>query len=139
MFTSLTPRVSTNTYCLARTRLFSRRFENSLGRVTHEREAPTDTIQLVLKKKLCIICWEQLPGTGHCQADVSLGTERGEREKEASAWGRGYIAIDLIDVCIEAIAHDFLTFSRSFVSETSRIDAIIEHQVLSTSSEGCKS
>ena len=41
-------RVSTNTYCLARTLCFSRRSENSIGRVTHEREAPTDTIQLVL-------------------------------------------------------------------------------------------
>ena len=32
-------RVSTNTYCLARTRRFSRR---SFARVTHEREASTD-------------------------------------------------------------------------------------------------
>ena len=46
MFTSMTARVSTNTYCLARTRRFSRRSENSVGRVTHEREAPTDTVQL---------------------------------------------------------------------------------------------
>ena len=44
MFTSMTARVSTNTYCLARTRRFSRRSENSVGRVTHEREAPTDTV-----------------------------------------------------------------------------------------------
>ena len=41
----MTARVSTNTYCLARR--FSRRSENSVGRVTHEREAPTDTVQLV--------------------------------------------------------------------------------------------
>ena len=47
MFTSMTARVSTNTYCLARTRRFSRRSENSVGRVTYEREAPTDTVQLV--------------------------------------------------------------------------------------------
>ena len=47
MFTSMTARVSTNTYCLARTQRFSRRSENSVGRVTHEREAPTDTVQLV--------------------------------------------------------------------------------------------
>ena len=47
MFTSMTARVSTNMYCLARTRRFSRRSENSIGRVTHEREVPTDTIQLV--------------------------------------------------------------------------------------------
>ena len=47
MFTSMTARVSTNTYCLARTRRFSRRSENSVGRVTHKREAPTDTVQLV--------------------------------------------------------------------------------------------
>ena len=49
MFTSMTARVSTNTYtyCLARTRHFSRRSENSVGRVTHKREVPTDTIQLV--------------------------------------------------------------------------------------------
>ena len=47
MFTSMTVRVSTNTYCLARTRRFSRRSENSVGRVTHERETPTDTVQLV--------------------------------------------------------------------------------------------
>ena len=47
MFTSMTARVSTNTYCLARTRRFSKRSENSVGRVTHEREAPTDTVQLV--------------------------------------------------------------------------------------------
>ena len=46
MFTSMTARVSTNTYCIARTRRFSRRFENSVGRVTHVREAPTDTVQL---------------------------------------------------------------------------------------------
>ena len=47
MFTSMTARVSTNTYCLAGTRRFSRRCENSVGRVTHKREAPTDTVQLV--------------------------------------------------------------------------------------------
>ena len=47
MFTSMTARVSTNTYCLARTRRFSRRSENSVGRVAHSREAPTDTVQLV--------------------------------------------------------------------------------------------
>ena len=47
MFTSMTAKVSTNTYCLARTRRFSRRSENSVGRVTHEREVPTDTVQLV--------------------------------------------------------------------------------------------
>ncbi len=44
MFTSMTDRVSTNTYCLARTSRFSRRSENSDGRVTPEREAPTDTV-----------------------------------------------------------------------------------------------
>ena len=51
MFTSMTARVSTNTYCLARTRRLSRRSENSVGRGTHEREAPTytDTVQLVTK------------------------------------------------------------------------------------------
>ena len=48
MFTSMTATVSTNTYCLARTRRFSRRYENSVGRVTQEREAPTNTVQLVL-------------------------------------------------------------------------------------------
>ena len=48
MFTSMTARVSTNTTCLARTWRFSRRSENSVGRVTHEREAPTDTVQLVI-------------------------------------------------------------------------------------------
>ena len=47
MFTSMTARVSTNTYCIARTRSFSRRSEDSVGRVTHQQEAPTDTIQLV--------------------------------------------------------------------------------------------
>ena len=47
MFTSMTDRVSTNTYCLVRTWPFSRRSESSVGRVTHEREAPTDTVQLV--------------------------------------------------------------------------------------------
>ena len=47
MFTSMAARVSTNTYCLARTRRFSRRSENYVGRVTHEREAPTDNVQLV--------------------------------------------------------------------------------------------
>ena len=47
MFTSMTARVSTNTYCLARTGRFCRRSENFVGRVTHEREAPTDTVQLV--------------------------------------------------------------------------------------------
>ena len=50
MFTSMTVRVSTNTYCIARTRRFSRRSENSIGRVTHYRDAPTDTVQLVLSK-----------------------------------------------------------------------------------------
>ena len=47
MFTSMTAGVSTNTYCLARTRHFSRWSENFVGRVTHEREAPMDTVQLV--------------------------------------------------------------------------------------------
>ena len=47
MFTSMTAKVSTNTYCLAMTRRFSRRSENSVGHVTHESEAPTDTVQLV--------------------------------------------------------------------------------------------
>ena len=41
MFTSMTARVSTNTYCIARTRCFSRRSEK-----LREREAPTDTVQL---------------------------------------------------------------------------------------------
>ena len=48
MFTSMTARVSTNKYCLARARRFSRRSENSVGRVTHQHEEPTDTVQLVL-------------------------------------------------------------------------------------------
>ena len=47
MFASMTARVSTDTYCLARTPRFSRRSENSVGRVTHKREAPTNTVQLV--------------------------------------------------------------------------------------------
>ena len=52
MFTSTTARVSTNTYCLVRTRRFSRRSENSVGHVTHEHEAHTygterDFIRLV--------------------------------------------------------------------------------------------
>ena len=47
MFTSMTARVSTNTYGLARTRRFSRRSKNSFGRVTQEREALTDTVELV--------------------------------------------------------------------------------------------
>ena len=55
MFTSISARVSTNTYCLARTRRFSRRSENSVGRVTHEREAPTDAVQLVTHKYFCIL------------------------------------------------------------------------------------
>ena len=46
MFTSMTAKVSTNTYCLARTRRFSRWSENFVGRVTHECEAPTDAGQL---------------------------------------------------------------------------------------------
>ena len=53
MFTSMTARVSTNTYCLARTRRFSRRSENSVGRVTHECEAPTDTVQLLVLENIC--------------------------------------------------------------------------------------
>ena len=48
MFTSMTARVSTNTYCLARNKRFSRWSENSIGHVTHKRKAPTDTIQLVI-------------------------------------------------------------------------------------------
>ena len=52
MFTSMTARVSTNTYCIATTPRFSRRSENYVGRVTHECEAPTDTVQLVLTFKL---------------------------------------------------------------------------------------
>ena len=47
MFTSMTARVSTNTYCIARTLRFSRRSGGFVGRVTHGREAPTDTVQLV--------------------------------------------------------------------------------------------
>ena len=50
MFTSMTARVSTNTYCLARTRRFSRQSENFLGHVAHEREAPTDAIQLAAER-----------------------------------------------------------------------------------------
>ena len=49
MFTSMTARVSTNTYCIARTRRFSRLSKNSVGRVTREREVPTDTVQLVTR------------------------------------------------------------------------------------------
>ena len=49
MFTSMTARISTNTYCLAKTQRFSRWSENSVGRVTHEREAPTDILQLVTR------------------------------------------------------------------------------------------
>ncbi len=45
MFTSMTARVLTNTYCLDRT--WRRRSENSVGRVTHECEVPMDTVQLV--------------------------------------------------------------------------------------------
>ena len=48
MFTSMTARVSTNTYCLAS---FSRWSENSVGHVTHQRETPTDTIQLITIQK----------------------------------------------------------------------------------------
>ena len=48
MFTSMTARVSTNTYCLARIWRFSRRSENSFGRVTRESEAPTDTVKQVI-------------------------------------------------------------------------------------------
>ena len=47
MFTSMTARVSTNAYCLARTRRFSKRSGNSVGGATHERYAPTDTLQIV--------------------------------------------------------------------------------------------
>ena len=47
MFTSMTDKVATNTYCLARARSFSRWSEHSVERVTYEREAPTDTVQLV--------------------------------------------------------------------------------------------
>ena len=61
MFTSMTARVSTNTYCLAGTQRFSRRSENSVGRVTHKREAPTDTVQLVFKGCTAMLgkvaCW----------------------------------------------------------------------------------
>ena len=51
MFTSMTARVSTNTYCIVRTRRFSRR---SVGRVAHEREAPTDTVQLLSVRFHCV-------------------------------------------------------------------------------------
>ena len=47
MFTSMTARVSTNTYCLARPQHSGRWSENSIGGVTSKREVPTDTIQLV--------------------------------------------------------------------------------------------
>ena len=60
MFTSMTGRVSTNSHCLARTQRFSRRPENSVGRVTYEREAPTDTVQLVV--------FEIVLGTSNCRA-----------------------------------------------------------------------
>ena len=52
MFTSMTARVSTNMYCIARTRRFSRWSENSVASVTHEREAHTDTVHLVIKIKV---------------------------------------------------------------------------------------
>ena len=51
MFTSMTARVSTNTYCIARTRRLSKR---SVGRVAHESEAPTDTVQLVSVRFHCV-------------------------------------------------------------------------------------
>ena len=54
MFTSMTARVSTNTYCIARTRRFCRRSENSVGLVTYQREAPTDTVQLVILVSICL-------------------------------------------------------------------------------------
>ena len=59
MFTSMAAKVSTNTCCLARTRRFNKRSENSVGSVTHECEAPTDTVQLIIPsliklKKFCL-------------------------------------------------------------------------------------
>ena len=58
MFTSMTARVAANTYCLARTRRFNRRSENSVGCVAYEREARTDTVQLVLWRRCfaLVIC-----------------------------------------------------------------------------------
>ena len=47
MFTCMIAMVSTNTYCLARTRRFSRWSENLVGRVTHKLKTPTGTIQPV--------------------------------------------------------------------------------------------
>ena len=60
MFTSMTATVSTNTYCLARTRRFSRRSGNSVGRVTHERQAPSDTVQLVIIIKSILVKYRYL-------------------------------------------------------------------------------
>ena len=50
MFTSKSDSVSTNTYCLAKTRRLSRRSKNSVRSVTQEREALTDTVEIVLLK-----------------------------------------------------------------------------------------
>ena len=60
MFTSMTARVSTNMYCLARTRRFSKRSGNSVRRVTHERQAPTDTVQLVIIIKSILVKYRYL-------------------------------------------------------------------------------
>ena len=55
MFTSKSTSVSTNTYCLAKTRRFSRRSKNSVRSVTQELEALTDTVELVLLTNKCSI------------------------------------------------------------------------------------
>ena len=62
MFTSKSASLSTNTYCLAKTRRFSRRSNNSVRSVTQEREALTDTVELVLlisstSKYAAIVRW----------------------------------------------------------------------------------
>ena len=64
MFTSMTARVSTNAYCLARTWRFSGRSENSFGRVTYERETPTDTVQLVMLCPSIMGKWGLYPHLG---------------------------------------------------------------------------
>ena len=87
MFTSMIDRVSTNTYGLARTRRFNRRSENSVGRVTHQREAPTDNVQLVLNIYIYIyvyiasleVAWERSRSRAACI--MSLVRESSVRDR----------------------------------------------------------
>ena len=107
MFTSMTARVSTNTYCLARTRRFSRRSENSVGRATHEREAPTDTVQLV-----------SVPG---CVGSEFLGLHVGDKSCDQSEARPGRRVAFYVSTNTHCSSIAKIVFFENFLTNSSKL------------------